>query len=418
MPAIGGRRRPKLQGIANRWVGINQRSAVAASTNTIVPSSSSPNPQHRPQHVPAKKTKNQPTPPRRPVKRASYAGHELSSPSDLNAKANTNGSNPQSNYKYHVEALDDDDQATTITEQTGELTMFTNGSTSTFVSLESQFQNMLIHNSGLHPHQTFQGLEPEQKVTTRRCSAPPLLGLTVETPSPLPKNMSPTLHNHQDEVEVGPQNMAVKKSPPQNVFLSPNGGATNEEEIQVQDTATTVASRSATNTTSDSGVADITIPVPLLRKQVSLDPKTRIYLHLHLADFSLEEYNASFLTNEDMDRIQLENVNTIRHLRSQNTNHENQGRNDEEADTSSEYTARGLEVMSSTESVQALQQTKQAAIDAVMDQQDEQFDGEYCDHDRIAVVYMAETSDSASAAFIRGASDATYVNRFVRESHE
>ena len=313
--------------------------------------------------------------------------------------------------------MNDDDQATTITEQTDELTMFTNGSTNTFVSLENQFQNMLIHNSGLHPHQTILGLQPQQKVTTRRCSAPPLLGLTVETPSPPPKNISPTLHNHQDEMEVDPQNIAVKKSPPQHV-LSPNGNATNEEEIQAQDTATTVVGIATTNPTAhDSIVANITAHVPILRKQISFDPKTRIYLHLHLTDFSQEEYNASFLTNEDMDRIQLENVNTISHLRSQNNNHENQG-GDEEEDTSSEYTTRGLEVMSSIESVQAHQQTKQAAIDAVMDQQDEQFDGEYCDHNRIAVVYLAETSDSARAACIRGASDATYVNRCVRESHE
>ena len=417
MPVIGSRRRPKLQGIVDRWVGINQRSAVAASTNTTLPSSSSPSPQQRPHHFPAEKTKERPTPPRRPVKRASYAGHELSSPSVLN-ETNTNGSSIQSNYKCHIDVSEnDDDQATTITEQTGELTMVTSGSTNTFVSLESQFESMLIHNcSLLHQHRAFP-LQPRQKVTTRRCSAPPLLGVTVETPSPPPRNMSPTLHNHQDEVEDHPQNVAVNKTPPGDT-PRPLGSATKKEEMQAQDTATMAAGTSATNTTSlDSSVANTTIPVPVLKKQVSFDPKTRVYLHLHLADFSEDEYDASFLTNDDMDRIQLENINIIGLLRSQINNDESQGDDDEE-DTSSEYTARGLEVMSSTESVQAHQQTKQAAIDAVMDQQDEQFDGEYCDHDHIAVVYMAETSDSARAAYIRGASDATYVNRFVRGNHE
>ena len=228
--------------------------------------------------------------------------------------------------------------------------------------------------------------------------------------------MPPTLHNHEDEVEADNQNMTVKKSTPEDVPSS-NGSAAKKEEMHAQDTVITDAGTSPTNTTSlDSSAADITIPVPVLRKQVSFDPMTRIYLHLHLADFSQEEYNASFLTNEDMGRIQLEYINTIGRLRSQINNNESQGSDQE--DTSSEYTPRGLEVMSSTESVQAHRQTKQAAIDAVMDQQDEQFDGEYCDHDRIAVVYMAETSDSVRAACIRGASDATYVNRFVRECHE
>ena len=409
MPVIGSRRRPKLQGIVDRWVGVNQRSAVAASTNPTLPSSSSsssasPNPQQRPHQFPAKKKT------RRPLKRASYAGHELSSPSDPNVESSNS---LQINHtKYHVEALNDDDQDTTITEQTGELTMFTNtcnGSINTFASLESQFESMLIHNKGL---------QPKQKVTTRRCSAPPLLGLTVETPSPPPKNMPPTLHNQEDEVEADNQKMTVKKSTPEDVPSS-NGSAAKKEEMHAQDAATTDAGTSLTctyTTSLDSSAADITIPVPVLRKQVSFDPKTRIYLHLHLADFSQEEYNASFLTNEDMGRIQLEYINTIGRLRSQINNNESQGSDQE--DTSSEHTPRGLEVMSSTESVQAHRQTKQAAIDAVMDQQDEQFDGEYCDHDRIAVVYMAETSDSVRAACIRGASDATYVNRFVRECHE
>ena len=417
MPVVGGRHRPKLQGIVDRWVGMNQRSAVATtstSTNTLPSPSSSLKSRQRPHHCsPAKKTAH------RPLKRASYAGHELSSPSVLTVDATTSH---QSDYKYHAEALeDDDDQATTITEQTGELTMLTNGSTNTFVSLEHQLQSMAISNSNLlHQHQTFLGLQPQQKVATRRGSAPPLLGLTVETPSPPPRTMSPTLHNHEAGAE-DPQNMAVKKSPFEDA-PSPNGSTTKKEEMQAQGTATTtpadVATASPTNTTAlDIGAINTKRHVPILRKQVSFDPRTRIYLHLHLADFSQDEFAASFLTEEDMDRIQLENVDNISHLRSQiNNNHEaHDGGGDVNEDVSSDFTARGLEVMASTESVLAHQATKQAAIDAVMDEQDEQFNGEYCDHHSIAMVYMAETSDSARAAYIRGTSDATYVNRFVRE---
>ena len=416
MPVVGGRRRPKLQGIVDRWVGMNQRSAVPTASTSIKtrPSPSSLKSQQGSHHSPAKKTTH------RPLKRASYAGHELSSPSVLNADA----SYLQSDYlcTYHAEALEDnDDQATTITEQTGELTMLTSVSTNTFVSLEHQLQSMAISNSSLlHQHQTFLGLQPQQKVATRRGSAPPLLGITVETPSPPPRIMSPTLHNHEAGAE-DPQNMAVKKSPFEDV-PGLNGSTTKKEEMQAQDTAATttpadMATTSPTNTTAlDIGTNNTNSHVPILRKQVSFDPRTRIYLHLHLADFSQDEHAASFLTEEDMDRIQLENVDTISRLRSQINNHETQvGGGDVNEDVSSDFTARGLEVMASTESVLAHQATKHAVIDAVMDEQDEQFDGEYCDHDRIAMVYMAETSDSARAAHIRGTLDAMYVNRFVRE---
>jgi len=174
-------------------------------------------------------------------------------------------------------------------------------------------------------------------------------------------------------------------------------------EIQKAQGATTTAA-GAISASQDSSSK---ITPAAVSKQVTLHPKTMTFFHLHLMDYTEDEYTASFLTDQDIDRIQLENVDIINRLRSQSDGDE----------TSSDF-ARGLEIMFTAASLQSHHAIKQAAIDAVMDEQEKQFDGGYCDNDRIAVAYMVETSASVQAANIRAASDARYVNHFVRDRQE
>ena len=366
----------------------------------------------------------------RPTKRASYAGHELSF-SDLK-------------YTHDEYSYDSDDsgssidcganhQGTLCTEKTGELTEKTghsSGITTLAASLapEEKKLSSIPSPSGKKQqpaHLTFEPLPMPQ--LHRRVSAPPILGLTVETPSPTTASktiLSPVPKTDNDDVLVSSEDssivsVTVEDGAGQQAQTSGTGSSSTTSSIvepalsPSPAVAAPAPAPPAASLSESTITAEETLPP---RRQLRFNPKTRVYLHLHLDDYTDAEYEASFVTDEDLTHIQPDAVQCIHQMRANGAN--GQHGDIEEDDSSSEedhrYCSRGLENMASPTVAAAHRVTKAAVRDAVMDEQDRQFLAEIYDEERIAATSISASADSVMEAILRGASDAVFVQRFVR----
>ena len=414
--SITSGRRGRLQGIVDHWVGVNQRSAAVFDG------------QQGQKLGPAE-------PPHRPAKRASYAGHELSF-SDLRYKHEAEYDSDEQSVESESESSFDccNDQATLCTEKTGELTQTTGHSSGTTTLAASFADGKKLSSfsdakqqepSKEEAHTVFEQLPMPQ--LRRRVSAPPILGLTVETPSPTTSKGIFSSVPTADDVDVL---VSSEDSSIVSVTVEERGQqaqtsstSTNTSVVEPALSSTAAAAPESAESTSDGVAAPTAIPA-LPRRQLRFNPKTRVYLHLHLDDYTDAEFEASYLTDEDLTRIQLDAVQSIHQMRVNTANghhgivHVDDADIEEDESLEEEHCSRGLESMASPTVAEAHRVTKAAVRDAVMDEQDRQFMAEVYHEDRIATTSISASADSVMEAILRGASDAVYVQRFVRTDAE
>ena len=126
-------------------------------------------------------------------------------------------------------------------------------------------------------------------------------------------------------------------------------------------------------------------------------------------DLSDEEYKSTYCTEEDM-------VNTQRNLAEYITTIRGLSISDIELEEEYNHTIRGIEVMRSSQTIRNAMQRKMAVIDAVLDEQDEQFDRGIFDSDRLAEISLqAGAAEGTIQRAIDAATvDEEYVDTLVR----
>lgn len=126
-------------------------------------------------------------------------------------------------------------------------------------------------------------------------------------------------------------------------------------------------------------------------------------------DLSDEEYKSTYCTEEDMADTQRDLAECITTIRSLSVC-------DNELEKEHNHTIRGIEIMTSRETIQNAMQRKMAVIDAVLDEQDEQFDRGIFDADRLAEVSLRAGSahGTTQRALEVATADEAYVDTYVR----
>ena len=101
-------------------------------------------------------------------------------------------------------------------------------------------------------------------------------------------------------------------------------------------------------------------------KTLRISPNIQVIPHLALSDYTDEEYDTTWETENDRARSHRHLVETLLLMRT----------NDGDFPTAhqDDHTSRGLECMASPATLQRSKATKAAVIDAVLDEQDRQFD--------------------------------------------
>ena len=248
-----------------------------------------------------------------------------------------------------------------------------------------------------------------------------ILGLTVETPSPT------TSKNVVASVPSTSNNDNILLSSEDSSIVS----VTVDEETGTPSAVAAMESLAspppAARVSSSEVAAPIVVPrEDTPRRQLRFNPKTKVYLHLHLDDYTEDEFEASFVTDQDLSRIQLDTVQSIHRMRAAaaaDGNHAHVAEDEqgagEDAEGAEEHGCyRGLESVATPASAEAHRAAKAAAVDAVMDEQDRQVMAEIYDENRIAAACRQTSADSGTGAILRGASDAVYVQRFVRTEED
>jgi hypothetical protein len=113
---------------------------------------------------------------------------------------------------------------------------------------------------------------------------------------------------------------------------------------------------------------------PISKKSVSFNERVRSRPFLHINDYSDEELHATWLNADDMQSIRREIRCTVEMMRWGDTFDEN------------EYSRSGLEHRTSDGS-RIRRENQSAAVNAVLDEQDRQFEGNYLDEQELADIY-------------------------------
>lgn len=143
------------------------------------------------------------------------------------------------------------------------------------------------------------------------------------------------------------------------------------------------------------------------RRSVGFAKRTQVFLVLHLADYTDEEISSAWTNDQDIKNNQSDVVNTIKLVR-RNANNE----------LRQQLCVRGLEAMTSVERLQERRTNKESVINAVLDEQDRQWDdeGDYpTDWDKISQASREYSSSANDRAQMLGASDAAAARIIQRE---
>ena len=130
---------------------------------------------------------------------------------------------------------------------------------------------------------------------------------------------------------------------------------------------------------------------------------------ISIDDMSDEEHRATYDTDEDGTNRQQSLVECIAAMRTLSLT-------ETEFEEQHNHTSRGIEMMMSHQSIQQAKARKMAVIDAVLDEQDDQFDQGYFDANRLAQVSTeaGNAHNSTQRALEAAAADQAYVNDHVR----
>ena len=138
-------------------------------------------------------------------------------------------------------------------------------------------------------------------------------------------------------------------------------------------------------------------------RRVGFNRKTKVFLHLHLDDMTEEEYQATYTTEVDSHNSQrnlVQDIQTIRRQDQQGVPHNNDIDNDEVV------SIRGIEHMQSAAAMQERKAVKKAVLDAVLDEQDRQWDKDADDDEALRAASLRHSSRSQRIAFERARQDA------------
>ena len=331
-----------------------------------------------------------------PTKRASYAGHELSFsdgvvdfdskleywPSDDDDDVDNSFSQAEAKMAEdgHLSCSEHTGR-TKMTARTGELTCTTDAS--------SQQQALPI------------------PTLRRRVSAPPILGLTVEAPSPPSSPPPPSI----DSISLDGDSLHASTCTDESV----DDDRANSEHNQSIDAAYSLVSPDRSSATPRPA-SRLTLPASPAsprsateHRSVRFNPRTRVYLHLHLNDCTDAELAASYLNGDDTSRIQRDIVDSIVRMRADR--HQEQGHDDnsevvngeeeeieDEDEDENQHCPRGLEALATPTSASALRAARIRHIDAVLDEQDRQFLRGINDEDRLAQAAISAARSTNTVA--------------------
>ena len=131
---------------------------------------------------------------------------------------------------------------------------------------------------------------------------------------------------------------------------------------------------------------------------VGFDRRTRVYLVKSHHDYNDAEHDQIYQTKLDERRSHRDVVRCVTILRS----------GSDEERRAEDCCPRGLEKMQSTESILRAKAAKQRAIDAVLDEQDRQWEGNLNDTGLIADISARNSSNAVEIALLRAESDAAF----------
>ena len=132
-------------------------------------------------------------------------------------------------------------------------------------------------------------------------------------------------------------------------------------------------------------------------KSVNFRCQTKTYLVPTLDEFTEEDYHRMFLTENDRNRIQQDIIDSIAAMRI----------NGQQSD----HCLRGLESLRSHSHTEVAKTNRLRVINAVLDEQDRQWDehDEIVDHDKISQASMEASSSAIEEAIARAAEDSLFV---------
>mmetsp|Transcript_7824 Transcript_7824/g.17053 ORF Transcript_7824/g.17053 Transcript_7824/m.17053 type:complete len:179 (+) Transcript_7824:70-606(+) len=139
--------------------------------------------------------------------------------------------------------------------------------------------------------------------------------------------------------------------------------------------------------------------------RVRFSPRTKVYLVPHLSDMTAKEIAAVYMTDRDTKATQEDLVNTVKAMRSANRV------------TDCNYCSRGVEQLASAQAINDRQVAKRRVIDAVLDEQDEQYEAGFYNEAKIAEKARNCSQQAVEVAIKRGASDSSFVDSHVREEY-
>jgi hypothetical protein len=151
------------------------------------------------------------------------------------------------------------------------------------------------------------------------------------------------------------------------------------------------------------------VPLPRRRhpRQVGFSSRTRVYLVPSLTEYTDQELEACFTTEQDTKRNQLDIVTSIRDARTHGP-------------TAEGVYVRGLEYLVNPSAVQERKIAKERHCDAVLDEQDCQWDAGVfpTNWDAIAKVAIANSQESRDRAQMMGTKDAVVARRIRQADDE
>lgn len=146
-------------------------------------------------------------------------------------------------------------------------------------------------------------------------------------------------------------------------------------------------------------------------RRVGFNRKTKVFLHLHLDDMTEEEYQATYTTEEDSHNSQhnlVQEIQTIRRQDQQSAPQNNNIDHDDEV-----VSIRGIEHMRSAAAMQERKAVKKAVVDAVLDEQDRQWDKDADDDEALRAASLRHSGRSHRIAAERARQDALAVRAMM-----
>ena len=131
-------------------------------------------------------------------------------------------------------------------------------------------------------------------------------------------------------------------------------------------------------------------------KSVNFLRQTRTYLVPNLDEFTEEDYSRMFFTEQDRNRIQQDIIDSIAAMRIDSQQ--------------SDLCIRGLESMRSNSHSEQAQTSRLQVINAVLDEQDRQWDehDDIVDHEKVSQASMGHSSSAIEEAITRAAEDSLF----------